>query len=101
MAARGLDEVQPSRLPGVASAAIAAIGCWAAGLYRLTSETADPNSYLKTIAHGIGIYFLAKGVFVGKQLWESARQTILLKEIRDATIWEMSERAKRGGSREP
>lgn len=47
---------------------VAAIGAIAAGLYLLTSQTEAQDSYLQVIAHGIGIYFIAKGVFMGASL---------------------------------
>jgi hypothetical protein len=46
--------------------ALAGLGAVGAGIYLVASQTADPNSYLQTIAHGIGVYFIAKGIYIGR-----------------------------------
>jgi hypothetical protein len=63
------------RAPSWIVEGLASIGAIAAGLYLLASETVDPDSYLQTIAHGIGIYFIAKGFFMGASLY---RQRLML-----------------------
>lgn len=35
-----------------------------AGIYLLTSQAAGPNSYLELLAHGIGAYFVGKGLWM-------------------------------------
>lgn len=50
-----------SRFGGIVSGLI----CVAAGIYLLqTSAVGDEGNWLETIAHGMGIYFIGKGVFV-------------------------------------
>ena len=46
---------------------IGAAVCVIAGLYLLNSTTVDGNSYLQVISHGMGIYFIGKGLFVASQ----------------------------------
>jgi hypothetical protein len=53
--------------------------CIGAGVYLLVSRTVDPDSYLQTIAHGIGIYFIGKGLFI---LSTSQLQRSLLSTLR-------------------
>ncbi len=54
-----------------------------AGVYLLGSETVGENSYLETIAHGIGIYFLAKGLYLGPSLMRQAEAAQHLKRLAD------------------
>ena len=53
---------------------LAAIGaaafCGFAGVYLLSVQAAAPDSILETIAHGLGIYMIGKGIFVGALLWK-------------------------------
>lgn len=45
--------------------AVAGLVCVAAGVYLLqTSAIGDEGNWLETIAHGMGIYFIGKGIFV-------------------------------------
>lgn len=57
------------------AAVLASLGCFGAGLYLLSIESAsaDPTVF-EAMAQGIGIYFIAKGFFVGPALWLYARQ---------------------------
>jgi hypothetical protein len=55
-----------TRLAGIASAAF----CVGAGVYMLSIHAAAPNSILESIAHGIGLYFIGKGIFIGAMLWK-------------------------------
>jgi hypothetical protein len=48
--------------------ALVAIG---AGLYMLSYST-EANSILNVISHGIGAYFIGKGIFMGVSLWRQA-----------------------------
>ncbi len=45
-------------------AAVAALACIAAGVYLLQTQAVQDNSLLETIMHGMGIYFIGKGIFV-------------------------------------
>lgn len=44
---------------------LAALVCIGAGLYLLATQAVADNSFLEVLAHGIGIYFIGKGLFVG------------------------------------
>ncbi|HZO97128.1 MAG TPA: hypothetical protein VFB42_07140 [Gaiellaceae bacterium] len=72
----GKDDEGRGGSAGSAWDALAALGAIGAGVYLLASQTADPNSYLQTIAHGLGVYFVAKGVYMG-------RTTHLLSQLLD------------------
>ena len=48
-----------------AAAVLVTIG---AGIYLLASKTAAPDSYLQTIAHGIGAYMIGKGLWMARSL---------------------------------
>lgn len=50
-------------------ALVSAFGCMAAGFYLLDAQAAAENSLLETLMHGIGIYFVAKGLFLGATLY--------------------------------
>jgi len=56
------------------SAIVSALVCIAAGVYLLTSQTQAEGSFLEVLAHGIGIYFIGKGLYVGSALRMQARQ---------------------------
>jgi hypothetical protein len=58
----------PSRGPRLIAAA-AGVVCIGAGLYMLSIESAssDPTVF-EAMAHGIGIYFIGKGIFVWAML---------------------------------
>jgi hypothetical protein len=43
---------------------IASLICWGAGAYLLLGHTVLANSSITWVAHGIGIYFIAKGFFI-------------------------------------
>jgi hypothetical protein len=45
---------------------LAALGAIGAGIYLLSSQTEANNSYLEVIAHGMGAYFVAKGIWMGR-----------------------------------
>ena len=63
------------------AATLASIGSAIAGLYLLTTEAAAENSLIEVLAHGIGIYFLAKAFYVGPALNQAVRHTMLLERI--------------------
>ena len=52
-------------------AALLAIG---AGIYMLSYST-QANSIFNVITHGIGIYFLGKGLYMGVSLWRQGEAT--------------------------
>ena len=60
---------------------IGGILCLVAGVYLFTSRTQDANSYLMTIAHGIGIYFVGKGLFVIQSVVRGSGQVSFLSKI--------------------
>ena len=58
----------------------------AAGLYLLSTTAAAENSLLEVIMHGMGIYFLAKALYLGPSLIrqdDAARHLAKLVEWRD------------------
>lgn len=55
-----------TRLAALASAAT----CIAAGYYLISIQAADPDSILESLCHGLGIYMIGKGIFVGALLWK-------------------------------
>jgi hypothetical protein len=53
-----------NRFCGVCSS----LGCFGAGLYLLTIRSERGNGTMELIAHGVGIYCIAMGFFVGPML---------------------------------
>jgi hypothetical protein len=49
-------------------AALSMFGSIGAGLYLLTSSSEAGNTMLDVLAHGIGVYFIAKGLYLGASL---------------------------------
>lgn len=80
---------------------IASLGSIGAGLYLVLTKTQSSDSVFKYLLHGIGVYFIAKGFFLGPSLWHSATQTRYLELIARGEQLEPSEptREKRGGWR--
>jgi len=62
-----------------------------AGIVLFTSQTQDPTSYLQTIAHGIGLYFIGKGLYMVHGVARRAAQVWFLQSIRDAELAEDKE----------
>lgn len=60
---------------------LASFGCIAAGVYLLQTQGAGESSWFEVIAHGMGVYFIAKGLFIGPALWQSYKQTALLEQL--------------------
>lgn len=58
-----------------ALAVISSLGCIGAGLWLLQTEPADSNSIFGPLLHGMGLYFVAKGFFVGPSLFSQWRTT--------------------------
>jgi len=68
--------------------------CVAAGIYLLTKSSApitlgeqEGQSWLEVIAHGIGIYFIGKGIFVWAMLWPAARPQTPAPPAGSQTLW--------------
>lgn len=53
---------------------LASLTCFIAGLYMLMIESQGKDSMLELIAHGMGIYFIAKGFFVGPMIFSSLKK---------------------------
>ena len=53
-----------------ATAVLAGLFCAGAGVYLLSfSSSGEEANWFETMAHGIGIYFIGKGIFVAAVLW--------------------------------
>ena len=61
--------------------AVSGLFCVGAGLYLLGSQAVAPNSYLELIAHGMGLYFIGKGLFVWVSLAQQHDQLVLRAAI--------------------
>ena len=61
--------------------AAATVICIAAGVYLLSIQTVAENSVFESISHGIGIYFIGKGLFVGRNTHLAAEAADRLKEL--------------------
>lgn len=57
------------------------LGSIGAGLYLLASHAVGANSYLEVFAHGIGVYFVARGLFMGASLFAQAGYTEMLRSL--------------------
>jgi hypothetical protein len=53
----------------------------AAGVYLLQTQAVANDSFLEIIAHGMGLYFIAKGLYLGPSLWQQAQQTEILSYL--------------------
>jgi hypothetical protein len=81
--------MKPSESLGKAADVVGVIGgivCIIAGLYLLGSQTQDASSYLQTIAHGIGIYFVGKGLYVLQSVVRNSDQAWFLARIRNPEV---------------
>jgi len=74
---------------------IGGVICIIAGGYLFLSQTQNENSYLMTIAHGMGMYFVGKGLFILQSVLRQSAQTWFLHSIRDAEVEEPSSTAPR------
>lgn len=62
--------------------AVSGLFCVAGGLYLLTSQAVGQDSYIELIAHGMGLYFIGKGLFVWLSLAQQRDQSELLWDSR-------------------
>jgi len=76
--------VENRKLLGFLDWAAAAL-CVFAGLYLLSRGSADipggGQSWFEALGHGIGIYFLGKGVFVGRSAYLAGVQAERLRQL--------------------
>jgi glycopeptide antibiotics resistance protein len=63
-----------------------------AGLYLLASETEAGNSVFDIFLNGIGVYFIAKGIFMARALWEHSAQNQRLDRLIELAAIEHTER---------
>ena len=63
--------ISPQKISAVASATV----CILAGLYLLNTHPAkdNENNMIFIIAHGMGAYFIGKGIYCGSSLWSQAQ----------------------------
>ena len=64
--------------------------------YLLQTEPADPDTILAVIMDGMGIYFVAKGFFVGPMLWKQIDEVESLRALREYAAAEGEARRVRG-----
>ena len=69
-------------------AALISVG---AGGYLLLSQTVAANSYLEVIAHGIGAYFVAKGLFLARSAYLGAAAAASLSSLVALEEWRFGE----------
>lgn len=62
---------------------VGGIACVAAGGYLLASKTVNVDSYLQVVAHGIGLYFVGKGLYL---LQAASRQSTQFWQLRDLRV---------------
>jgi hypothetical protein len=55
---------------------ISSLVCLIAGIYLLDIKAVGENSIIEALAHGIGIYFIAKAFFLGPVLWFTASRSL-------------------------
>jgi hypothetical protein len=61
------------RALGYAVSSIAGLVAVGAGIYLLTRQSASGDTWLEVLAHGAGVYFIARGLFmIGSSISEAA-----------------------------
>lgn len=60
---------------------LSTLTCLAAGIYLLQTQAVGESSYLEAIAHGMGIYFIGKGLFVWGSLGLQEKTVVTLEAI--------------------
>jgi hypothetical protein len=60
---------------------LATLVCLGAGGYLLLSQTQAGNSYLEVLGHGIGAYFVGKGLFIARSTHLEAEAATLLSRL--------------------
>jgi hypothetical protein len=79
------------RLIGFGAAAV----CVFAGIYLLQyNAVSDPTtgtSWFQIIGHGIGIYFIGKGLFVARSTWLESQQADRLAQLVQFAAYEYQE----------
>jgi hypothetical protein len=68
------------------SGIVAALICIGAGLYLLSAESPPVagiggTSWFEVLAHGIGIYFIGKGIYIGTSSWTQAEANERLDKL--------------------
>jgi hypothetical protein len=69
---------------GMLMAVVSALASIGAGIYLLSAKSVatfagGSTSWFQILAHGIGVYFIAKGLFMGASLRQEIEQTKLLR----------------------
>jgi len=78
-----------------AVAVLSSIVAFIAGGYLLSTQAVADNSFLEVIAHGMGIYFLAKGLWLGPSLWTQHESRRHLEQLaRGAGVLESKEQQR-------
>ena len=82
------------------AAALCAIG---AGIYLLRYNAVDTTggtSWFQIIGHGMGIYFIGKGLFMGRAAWFSSRSVDHLKYLAEWSRYDHDDEVERHASAE-
>ena len=73
-----------------AFAVLSTLGAIVAGLWLLTTQPADSNSIFGPLLHAMGLYFIAKGLYMGPSLIQQTDTAAALR-------WLVEERSRTGG----
>lgn len=60
---------------------LAALLCIGGGLYLLQTNSVGSSSWFQVIAHGMGVYFIGKGLFVGRSAYLATIQAGRLAQL--------------------
>jgi hypothetical protein len=60
---------------------LGALICIGAGLYLLSAQTVADDSFLEVIAHGMGVYFIGKGLFIWALLDRQDEHLVALRRL--------------------
>lgn len=64
------------------AAALIAIG---AGLYLIQTQAVGSNSLIEAFMHGVGAYFVGKGIYMGRNAYLQAQQESRLEQLVELT----------------
>lgn len=74
-----------SKVRGAILDVIPALASVGAGLYMLSSQTVSSDSIFNVFLHGIGVYFIAKGIYMARTSYLQAELVSATRQARDDT----------------